>query len=304
MDAPSVSRALIFLGRLITEGAAPDLLPTVREVFGPIGGAAGLAARHHALFGMEAPPYQSFFLSPDRLLGGDTSAAVAAEYARAGFAPDVSDTAPDHLGIELVFVGVLVRRGASDAERGFLDGHLLRWLPALAAALPAALTAGDQSSGESPSVGLFNEAVCLALELTRSRRASLGGAVPDWALPPTPAVADGSLREIAELLCTPALAGGLLGRRAIGAMGREHGAPRGFGPRAQELKTLLLSSARYGVLDDVLGEIDSELCRWMAAHRAGSPRGPNDSRPWTHARPWLERITATRSLIAAMRKAA
>ena len=275
-------RAYVLFGRLIRYGISADLEPAAGAALGDVAVEPG---EHHDLFGFEAPPYESFVLSPDRLLGGEISGEVARTYAAGGFSPDVADVAPDHLGVELAYLGWLcgargdALRDGVEAEallglqRSFLEEHLLRWLPAYAASL-----GGNRT---------YVRTVRLAAELVIEHARSLG-ASPSFALPEPPDVEREGLRDIAELLCTPCFAGGVLTRGTIRALGD---LPRGFGERPHELKTLLLSAARFGQLDEVLAALDAELVRWTDGLRG--PVGP-----------WRDRIARTRSLLTGMRAAA
>jgi len=96
---------------------------------------------------LPAPPYESCYRSPDGRVMGEAAVAVGQDYAEAGFAlaPEVHDL-PDHIALELMFLGLLAREEAAlwhggdrDAlaaclrrEEGFLVEHLGRWAGALA----------------------------------------------------------------------------------------------------------------------------------------------------------------------------
>ncbi len=275
-------RAYTLLGRLVRYGLSPELEPAARAALGDLSVQPG---EHYQLFGLDAPPYESFFLSPDRLLGGDHAEAVARDYAAGGFQPEVSDVAADHLGVQLAFLGWLEgARGDAlrddiahqellDLQARFLDQHLLRWLPAYVASVP-----GN---------GFYPRALRLALDLALDHREALPGATAPFELPEAPPVGNEGLRDIAELLCTPCHAGGLLTRGALRQLGD---LPRGFGQRPHELKTLLLSAARFGELPAVIEALDGELLRWDAALQ-----GP--------VAPWRARIAHTRSLLDGMQLA-
>jgi hypothetical protein len=255
-----------------------------------------LAANHHRHFGIETPPYESFFLSPDRLLGGSRTDAVQSAYRAGGFNPNVADTSADHIGIELAYLGWL--QGArSDAvqddqlavasriarlESRFLEEHLLRWLPVLVAAIPQSDT-------------FFARCLELALGLSREHASTLGVRPSEWSLPPVPDLEDPKtgLRELAEALCTPCLAGGLLTHSAIAKLGRDRRLPRGFGDRPQTLTNLFRSAARFQQLDQVLGSLDDHLAGWARAYDHDVSTGP-----------WQARIVDCRARIDRMRRMA
>lgn len=85
------------------------------------------------------PPYES--LHRDGQLYGQTTLEIQRGYRSAGFevASDDRNEVPDHLGLELQFLGELLAMGgrddglpadrADDAIRWFLDDHLMEWLP-------------------------------------------------------------------------------------------------------------------------------------------------------------------------------
>ena len=98
---------------------------------------AGLSRAHGA-----PPPYESVFREDK--LPGESTVAVSAAYAEAGFEPLVPEAGPaDHLGAELRFLALLCQcelaawRGGERAaaaawverERAFLDDHVLQWVP-------------------------------------------------------------------------------------------------------------------------------------------------------------------------------
>ncbi len=259
-------------------------VPPLAEVLPPQSTLEILGAAHHRVFSLEAPPVESFWLSPDRLLGGDLSAAVAADYRLGGFAPRVADVSPDHLGVQLAYLGWLAGARAhaleddrpdEDAriailERDFLDHHLLRWLTALVVAV-------------SEVDDFFGRVLELALSLATNLRASLEGEATPWSLPEPPDLtsAETSVRDIARVLCTPAHAGGLLTRTALASLGRPDQLPAGFGDREQTLANLVRSAARFEALDALLARLETEFTRLS---QAGGP--------------WAERCRETRGTLA------
>lgn len=96
------------------------------------------------------PPYESLYRGQS--VGGDLTLAVRKRYRAAGFGDVEPDAGPqDHLGAELRFLALLALRegeawGAAEMDsaldriaqqQGFLDTHLLAWLPAYAARIEA-----------------------------------------------------------------------------------------------------------------------------------------------------------------------
>lgn len=96
---------------------------------------------------LAAPPWESVYTSPKRLLMQEAVDRVQKFYAEAGV--QLGDTAimPDHAGIELNFVAILLEKIKSDPDREpryreladrFAVEHLKRWLPAFSVDLEKA----------------------------------------------------------------------------------------------------------------------------------------------------------------------
>jgi TorA maturation chaperone TorD len=88
-----------------------------------------------------APPWESVYRDPSRLVLQDAADGVLRAYAeeRLGF-DGMGKQPPDHIALELQFCAALVDRAESrassaDALRRFLDEHLLVWAPRFAADL-------------------------------------------------------------------------------------------------------------------------------------------------------------------------
>jgi len=93
-----------------------------------------------------APPWESVYLSQEKLMFGEETLDVRAFYARHGLQFVRKNKEPDdHLGLELIFLGELNTKAAQAAaenkkedleylnseQKKFITEHLLRWLPAL-----------------------------------------------------------------------------------------------------------------------------------------------------------------------------
>lgn len=170
---PEVARAALYhlLGGLLVECASE---PSLRDIHAkellPTLGAGALAteiaealcrmhaelasearierirADHAALFlgagKSKAPPWESVYRSPERLVWQAPAYAVLEHYARAGFGYDnATAVPPDHIGRELLFVATLDVEATSSedperaralvaARRAFLRDHVLVWAPA------------------------------------------------------------------------------------------------------------------------------------------------------------------------------
>ena len=157
LSTPTANRALLYavLSRLVSYPMTPDLLRLIGEldVPGPAGrNAAGELRRLRdavgALGGPDAavdflnreatrlfegpgqpaaPPFGSFYLSGGTLMGPET-AAVRRAYLDAGFLPDPSvNLPPDHLSLELGFLGVLSGRAGDEVEPSAVSARLAWW---------------------------------------------------------------------------------------------------------------------------------------------------------------------------------
>ncbi|MGQ9554983.1 MAG: TorD/DmsD family molecular chaperone [Anaerolineae bacterium] len=93
----------------------------------------------------QAPPYESFYLDPERQITGWIVAGLEREYTERGLAVSTPlQEPPDHVAVELEFMAFMcgreaeawerkvVREGAHllQSEERFLDSHLKRWFPA------------------------------------------------------------------------------------------------------------------------------------------------------------------------------
>ena len=113
-----------FMSRALTEGA---------------GGEAGARTEYRALFfgpgKMPAPPWESVYLSPERLVMREPAYQVLQSYAQAGLGYDgMTETPPDHVARELGFLAALadpaVEVDQPEAKAAaFMRDHVARWVP-------------------------------------------------------------------------------------------------------------------------------------------------------------------------------
>lgn len=110
--------------------------------------AESIAADYAALFlgrpRAKAPPWESVYLGPERLVWQEPAREVLRAYARAelGYA-QMKEIPPDHIGRELLFMASLAQRSADSAldtagadletQRAFFRDHLGAWAPRFAA---------------------------------------------------------------------------------------------------------------------------------------------------------------------------
>ena len=256
-EVVSRARAWTLLGELILKGVSSEVYPVVTQlpVFAalipPETSADQLGAEHQRVFGFEVFPFESVFLGEDGKLGGRVTESVSAAYEQSGFPGRRSDVESDHLGIQCAFLGSLSAReakvlelGGADldqitaAQRQFLDGHLLAWLPAMVASVRGV---------GSP---FWIAVVEMCLELGLEQRRGLGGERyrPERVeLPSLISLLDNPdtrLKDVARFVLSPAHFGCFLGRKTIGEVAIAADGPPGFGGRFQ-----LLESGMFGAVD-------------------------------------------------------
>lgn len=169
-DGPQPRRDLYrILGGVLQDCPTPELLATLADdpalgvLAGHFGGGLGeglsamnadlqAGAEVHAAIRRDytalfvgprkklAPPWESVYRSPERLVMQEPEREVVRAYAseRVGFEGMGGHRPADHIALELQFVAILLersfhRRGARASLRRFFDQHLLQWVPALAA---------------------------------------------------------------------------------------------------------------------------------------------------------------------------
>ena len=99
-------------------------------------------------FEIQAPPYASHYLEPDRRLMGDVSMWVAEAYAESGLDPaEGPREAPDHVALEweyLYYLGyqsiTLQFPDSCIRAQSFIDEHMIKWIPHFAEAILASDT--------------------------------------------------------------------------------------------------------------------------------------------------------------------
>ena len=290
------SRTYRLFGRLFLRGIDGETrpsLPAVPELAQP---AAGVdedeaAADHYQLTAVSVFPYESIFLDPSGLLGGEVSERVASIYAQNSFEPPAD---ADHIGSELAFLSHLCGAEAQawshgedsaaslwhSRQQAFLAAHLLTWLPPLAAAVDLA---GSAFYGRLANLTLDLAGDHLTVE-TANRH--------PLALPAAPPLAgeESGLRDIARYLATPPYSGLFLSRSAISDIARAHSLPRGFGDRAQLLTNLLRTAGQYDLASAITADLSALWTSWAGIYTSQQDAHP-DLTPWIL--PWLERVEQT-----------
>jgi TorA maturation chaperone TorD len=310
-EARARHRLYALLGRLLVEGVTDETAPVVRSLpalaaLAPEDAAAAdrIAAAHYAALQLEVVPYESVLLHPEGRLGGPPATEVRQFCARLGLTAPRADVEPDHVGLELAVLAHLCAAelealqddatdavvGVRDAQRQFLDAHLLRWLPVLAGAV-AELEGNPWAA-----------ATGLALELAADHRASLGGDVERWALPEPPKLLDDprtGLRDVARTLARAAEGGWVCSRAALRRVGAQVELGTGFGDRRQQLVTLVGGAAEAERLPELVWALGAELDRVDQQLQVAVDLHLED-----HVRPWRARIGWTRTQLERLGEAA
>jgi hypothetical protein len=276
---------------LFREGPQPELrahldaAPGLKAAASAFSGPEAAAEEHERVLGFEVFAYEGVFLGMPARIGGPVADDLAGVYAQAGVRP--SAESPDSIVCELEFLAAVQDR---EAERSFLDGHLLRWLPALVWALYRQESA------------FYAELGRLTLELALEHRKALGQPEPG---PPSSIGEDRSeallsapetgLEQIAEFLLAPVQSGLFLSRREISRLAQVEALPSGFGARVDRLRNLLRSAAefdRFGAMTEALLDLIAAAERFYA-----------DPKLEGRGRAWLDRLASARRLAARLQEA-
>ncbi len=288
MNRRDAEAAYSVLSQVLADGPDADSLTPLRA--SPLVAAAleayathdEVAVDHEHAFGLNVPLFAGAFLEADRQVGGATGEALAAAYARLGFAADPCGPGTEHLSTVLAVLAQVRVDGA------FIDAHLLSWLPIVSIAV--------RSLGRAYPAALVDQIEGLVL-LHR-------GQLPDpcearYTLPAAELDLDDSetdLRAIGEWLATPARSGIYLSRADIARVGGLHRVPRGFGERSQLVVNLLRSAASFDTFDAVISEIEE-----LVAERRAEMAGPRYAEVASALSPWVARAGETYARLAGLR---
>ena len=277
--AASRSHAYSLLSRIYLDGLTDEMYAWVSTI--PSWEAAcpksfdgdQAAAQYQRIFGFNVPPYASIFLEADGHLGGAVSAYADRVFRDAGLEIKASDVMPDHIGLELAYLGHLsmleakcleegdqVRRELVQEEVGaFASAHLIYWLPIFLQTLEAQ---GDP---------FFAHVARTTWDLVADHTKDIHPLIADEEkLQENRNLADGDrgkMAEIAELLVRPLSCGFYLSRDQMSDLGRKLEVPTGFIERKQMMINLLQAALRFDAIPRlvVMLELHIEQCRTLYA---------------------------------------
>jgi putative dimethyl sulfoxide reductase chaperone len=323
--AQARSRIYTLCSRLFLHGPTPALeqavmaVPELAAAYTPTVDPDQAAAGHQALFGFEIFPYQSIFLDPSGLLGGDESVRVQRSYTQCGFAPATSAESPDHIGHELACMAHLctaesealaderaaVVQQVRQLQLDLLQNHLLQWLPPLVLAIQRQQQPFYRALADL-TLALVDHHLTevqdghLSVVATRDTAEHAATALPQ-ADPTWLEEHNTSLQDIAAWLLRPVYSGLFLSREDLGRLARRHQLPRGFGDRALLLVNLLRAAIKYQCLDPLLTDLHDLVTAEAVSYQRLATQ-LESSALWLAS--WHERTTATASLILQMKNLA
>jgi TorA maturation chaperone TorD len=205
------------------------------------------------LFTLNVFPYSSIFMDLEAYLNTETTARVEFAYEQAGFEPDprLAIGAPDHFGVELMFVAHLLESGRELAANEFLSGEILSW--AIVFLQAVAINARE----EFYKVAAQETGAWLMNEIT---------------LPPKPLHLDAvsaplsdedDLDAVVTRLLTPARSGIWLSKDDVSSIARDLALPISFGDRALMLKSLFRQAGEYGRTECLFLRLCEQTEQWV-----------------------------------------
>ncbi|NNE45876.1 MAG: molecular chaperone TorD family protein [Rhodothermales bacterium] len=276
-----------------------DLLPGLRDALPETIDPDALAADHFALLGLDVFPYASAYLEADGRPGGTTTDFVSRMALSLG-ETGVSSESSDHISAEcdvlsrLCMIKAEMIAGCADLprvvrlEHDLLD-HLFQWLPVFKHAL-------EEGGGS-----LHRDMAEWMLDIAVDHKRSLASAADEDArfqLPELPDLLSAEktgLRDLAEYLCRPALAGMVVTRTRVEQIARDLGLPRGFGDRSLMLGNLFGAAGNYGVVAELITEIKAVAIDWQRYFESLESSEQNVLAESALA--WSERVGVTLSLL-------
>lgn len=240
------------------------------------------------LFMLNVYPYASFFLDAQAALYTETTARIQTAYEHANFQLDsaLPIAAPDHFGVELLFMAHLLETQRTDDANRFLCDEILPWAGIfLCAVKKNAREAFYQTIATQTHEWLIRD-----LELHAPQ------AIFHFSLPSTLDEEDG-LETVVVRLISPARSGIFLSKADIARLARLVKLPISFGDRALMLKSLFRAAGEYSQVRDLLHALQAETHTWIEFY-ARSARENIILAPIAPA--WINCARATCDLIVRM----
>jgi hypothetical protein len=276
-----------------------DVLPGLKDSLPDTIDPDALAADHFALLGLDVFPFASAYLEADGRPGGSTSDFVSRLAISLG-ETGASSESPDHISSEcdvlsrLCLVKAEMVPGGGDPQRvlrhehDLLD-HLFQWLPVF----KHALSEGGGSLHCNMAEWMLDIAVDHKRSLAAAADEDVGFRLPE--LPDLLSTEKTGLRDLAEYLCRPALAGMVVTRTRVEKIARALGLPRGFGDRSLMLGNLFGAAGNYGVVTELITEIKTVARGWKGYFE--SLESAEQDVLAEAALAWNERVGVTLSLL-------
>ncbi len=215
------------------------------------------AAQHYGLFEELVFPYQSIFLDPSNLIGGNVADQLQSIYQLVGF---VSTESADHIATELECLAWLCNAASSTEDVHLQKAQLLMLTELQSWVLPFAVAM--KRSGST-----FYQALADFMLLSVSSHPLFAETDRVTQLPDPPALLDDDntrLGDIATYMLTPVQSGIYIASRTIQQLGRQFNLPIGFGTRNLMLTNVFRQAAHYDCVDDIWEALQASVQSWRA----------------------------------------
>lgn len=267
-QAVARNASYLLVARLLREPVSAETLPYLNAIPDlPTVDLSANGVQHQQLFGFAIFPHESIFRDSSGLVGGDVADRVIRAYQESGFEWQGE---ADHIGTELAFMAFLLAAEADaladdlplvaarmrQLQRGFLQCHLLQWLPPFVCAV--------QQIGDS----FYGAVADLLWQLVADHADQLHATPSPHPLPSSPDLAnpDTALKTIARYLTSPHESGWWLSAGEMGEIGRKLDLPRGFGGRIQTMMNLFRSATQYDGARFLLAALQTQAESWQCAY--------------------------------------